>query len=76
MDASELGALAEGFAELANDIAEPPVQLVKTVGDAVMLVSPDSDALVSMLLDLNDAVEAGDRGLPPVPRRRCPRPWP
>ena len=66
VDASELGALAEHFAELVTDIAEPPVRLVKTVGDAAMLVSPDTDALVSMLLDLNDEVDAEDSGLPPV----------
>jgi adenylate cyclase len=66
VDAVELGALAERFAELASDLVEPPVRLVKTVGDAVMLVSPDSDALLSMLLELNDAVEAGDSGLPSV----------
>ena len=66
VDASELGALAERFADLTTNLAEPPVRLVKTVGDAVMLVSPDSDALIEMLLDLNDAVDAGDSGLPPV----------
>ena len=44
----------------------PPVRLVKTVGDAVMLVSPDTDALLSMLLDLNDAAEAEDSGLPSI----------
>ena len=68
------GALAERFAELASDLAEPPVRLVKTVGDAVMLVSPDTDALLSMLLDLNDAADAGDSGLPSDPRRRGARP--
>ena len=66
VDASELGALAESFAELAADLAVPPVRLVKTVGDAVMLVSPDTDALISMLLDLHDATEAEDSGLPPI----------
>ena len=66
VDASELGALAESFAELATDLAEPPVRLVKTVGDAVMLVSPDTDALISMLLDLHDATDAEDSGLPPI----------
>ena len=66
VDASELGALAESFAELAADLAVPPVRLVKTVGDAVMLVSPDTDALISMLLDLHDATEAEDSGLPSI----------
>jgi len=66
VEASELGALAESFAELAADLAAPPVRLVKTVGDAVMLVSPDTDSLISMLLDLHDATEAEDSGLPPI----------
>ncbi len=66
VDPSELGALAERFAQLTTDLAEPPVRLVKTVGDAVMLVSPDTDALLSMLLDLNDAAGAGDSGLPSI----------
>ena len=58
--------------ELASDLVEPPVRLVKTIGDAVMLVSPDTDALLSMLLELNDAAEAGDSGLPRHPRRHWP----
>jgi adenylate cyclase len=66
VDASELGALAESFADLAADLAVPPVRLVKTVGDAVMLVSPDTDAMISMLLDLHDATDAEDSGLPSI----------
>jgi adenylate cyclase len=66
VDASELGALAESFAELAADLAVPPVRLVKTVGDAVMLVSPDTDAMIPMLLDLHDATDAEDSGLPSI----------
>jgi adenylate cyclase len=64
--ADELGALAERFAELVTDLAEPPVRLVKTIGDAAMLVSPDTDALLAALLDLNDAAEDETRGLPPI----------
>jgi adenylate cyclase len=66
VDPAELGALAESFSELATDLAEPPVRLVKTVGDAVMLVSPDPDALIALLLDLNDAAEAAGSGLPSI----------
>jgi adenylate cyclase len=64
--ADELGALAEAFAELVTGLVRPPVRLVKTIGDAAMLVSPDTDAMLALLLDLHDAVEAGDSGLPPV----------
>ena len=35
---AELGAIAERLAALAGDLAEPPVRLVKTIGDAAMLV--------------------------------------
>ena len=66
MPADELGALAERFAELVSDLVEPPVRLVKTIGDAAMLVSSDTDALLSMLLDLNDAAEAEGSGLPAI----------
>ena len=44
----ELGAIAERLAALAGDVAEPPVRLVKTIGDAAMLVSPGRRARSSM----------------------------
>ncbi len=64
--ADELGALAERYTELVTDLAEPPVRLVKTIGDAAMLVSPDTDALLAMLLVLADAAEAEGSGLPAI----------
>jgi adenylate cyclase len=60
IDAQELGSLASRLAELATDVAEPPVRLVKTIGDAAMFVSPDAGALVSVALSLLDAVQAAD----------------
>jgi adenylate cyclase len=39
---AELGEVAEGPAALAADLVAPPVRLVKTIGDAAMLVSPMS----------------------------------
>ena len=53
-------AVASKLAELANDVTEPPVRLVKTIGDAAMFVSPDPAALVSVALSLLEAVEAAD----------------
>ena len=50
------------------------MRLVKTIGDAVMLVSPDTDALLAMLLELNDAAEAGGQRPARHPRRHGPRP--
>ena len=60
IDPQELGSLASKLAELATDVTEPPVRLVKTIGDAAMFVSPDPAALVSVALSLMEAVEAAD----------------
>jgi adenylate cyclase len=60
IEAQELGTLATKLAELANDVTEPPVRLVKTIGDAAMFVSPDPAALVSVALSLLEAVQAAD----------------
>ena len=41
-------------------MTQPPVRLVKTIGDAAMFVSPDPGALVSVALSLLEAVQAAD----------------
>ena len=53
----ELGAVAERLAEIASDLAEPPVRLVKTIGDAAMLVSPEAAPLLEATLALVAAAE-------------------
>ena len=61
VEADELGAVAGRFEQVAAERVEKPVTLVKTVGDAVMLVSPDADALLDNVLGLIDATrELGD----------------
>lgn len=60
----ELGAVAGRLAELAADVAEPPVSLVKTIGDAVMLVSPDADAQLHAALTLLERGEAEGEDFP------------
>jgi adenylate cyclase len=55
---AELGAVAERLEVLAGDLAHPPVRLVKTIGDAAMLVCPDPAALLECSLDLHDAAAA------------------
>jgi adenylate cyclase len=60
LEAAELSTLATKLAELATDVTEPPVRLVKTIGDAAMFVSPAPAPLVSVALALMDAVEAAD----------------
>jgi adenylate cyclase len=48
----ELGEVIGRFERLAIEVAEPPVQLVKTIGDAAMLVSSQADPLVAAALTL------------------------
>lgn len=62
--AEELGAIAGRLTELATHAARPPVQLVKTIGDAAMLVSADADALVGASLELVSAAEAEGESFP------------
>jgi adenylate cyclase len=56
----DLERLAHRLADLARDVAVPPVRFIKTIGDAVMLVSTDPVALLDAVLDLVDATEADE----------------
>ena len=60
LPAVELEHVASLLAELAHDVAVSPVRFVKSIGDAVMLVSFDSAPLLSAMLDLADAAVAND----------------
>ena len=60
VEAEELGDVVGRFSELASGVASAPVRLVKTIGDAAMLVSRDTGALVGAALALVEAVEAND----------------
>ncbi|OBG18861.1 cyclase [Mycobacterium sp. 852002-51057_SCH5723018] len=60
----DLERVASRLAELAHDIAVPPVRFIKTVGDAVMFVSTDTVQLIDAVLDLIEAAAAHD--LPPL----------
>jgi adenylate cyclase len=58
----ELGAVAGRLEEMAAAVAEPPVRLVKMIGDAAMLVAPDPAGLTRAALELIAAAEAeGDQ---------------
>ena len=59
----DLVRLVERLADLAREIVEPPVRLVKTIGDAVMLVCPDPAKLIGAMLALAVAAER-DESLP------------
>jgi adenylate cyclase len=60
VEVQELGSVAGRLARLAADVTEPPVRLVKTIGDAAMFVSPDPKPLVAAALSLVDAVESAE----------------
>jgi adenylate cyclase len=60
----ELGRLAVRLEALATDAAEPPVRLVKTIGDAAMLAAPEPEPLLAAALNLIDAADAEGEDFP------------
>ena len=53
----ELGSVAGRFEEMATAVAEPPVRLVKMIGDAAMLVSVEPEPMLEATLRLIAAAE-------------------
>jgi adenylate cyclase len=60
LDAHELGGIVGSFTELAADVAEPPVRLVKTIGDAAMLASREAEPVVEAALSLLEGAQEAD----------------
>jgi adenylate cyclase len=60
----ELGRLAARLEALASAVAEPPVRLIKTIGDAAMLTATEPQALLDAALALLDAAEAEGEDFP------------
>jgi adenylate cyclase len=60
----ELGRVAERLVELTGEHLRGDVRLVKTIGDAAMLVSPDAGELLQVTLDLVDAADAEGEDFP------------
>jgi adenylate cyclase len=56
----ELGAVVSRFEELVEDSVRPPVRLVKTIGDAAMLVAPAARPLIDTMLDLVESSREDD----------------
>lgn len=54
LDPVQLEEVARQLSDRARELAAPPVRFVKTIGDAVMFVSPDIDALLRTMLELSD----------------------
>lgn len=63
---AELGAIATRLAEMAGDLATPPVRLVKTIGDAAMLASYEAAPLLDAVLELIAAVDAEGEDFPQI----------
>jgi adenylate cyclase len=59
----ELTSVASHLSRLAGDVVESPVRVVKVIGDAVMLVSPEPERMVATTLDLVARADEHD-GLP------------
>ena len=62
--AEELGAVAARLLELTTEATGPPVRLIKTIGDAAMLVSPEPAPLLDATLALVEAAEAEGEDFP------------
>jgi adenylate cyclase len=60
MPPEDLGLVAIRLENLAREVVASPVQFVKTIGDAVMLVCSDPLTLLVTVLDLVDAAAADD----------------
>lgn len=61
---ADLSRLAVRLEEMAIEIAEPPVRLVKTIGDAAMLTSLEPEPLLDAALTLLDAADAEGEHFP------------
>jgi adenylate cyclase len=60
LGAPELGGMVGSFTELAADVANPPVRLIKTIGDAAMFSSREAEPLVDAALSLLERAQAAD----------------
>jgi adenylate cyclase len=66
LEAEELGAVTGRLTALVSEVVRPPVRIVKLIGDAAMLVSTDTDALLDAALSLVEAADSDGEGLPPL----------
>jgi adenylate cyclase len=64
LEIERIGELTGQLFELASEAAQPPVRLVKMIGDAAMFASRESQPLLEGVLELVDA--AGSAELPPL----------
>ena len=64
LSVTDLGRVAGRLATLAAAVAEPPVTLVKTIGDAAMLVSPEPEPLLAATLAVVAAADEEGEDFP------------
>jgi adenylate cyclase len=64
LDIEQIGDLTGRLFELASDAAQPPVRLVKMIGDAAMFASRESQPLLDAVVGLVES--AGREELPPL----------
>jgi len=60
----ELGSVAGRFEEMATEVAEGPVRLVKMIGDAAMMVSTEVEPMLDAALDLIKLAEGEGEDFP------------
>jgi len=65
VDVEELSDVAGALQRMAGELVDPPVRLVKVIGDAVMLVAPRPGELVDTAVRLVERAEATE-GFPPL----------
>jgi adenylate cyclase len=61
----ELGSVAGRLSRLAGEAADPPVRIVKLIGDAVMLVAPHPEPMIETALRLVELADEDD-AIPPL----------
>ena len=66
LPADHVGGIGSRMTVIATEVACPPVDLVKTVGDGAMLVSAEVDALLDAARSLTERVAKEGDAFPPV----------
>jgi adenylate cyclase len=62
----ELGGVVGRLTQMAVEATEPPVRLVKTIGDAAMIAGPDTGDVVEAALRLVEMAEGEGRDFPSI----------
>ncbi len=57
----DLEQLSQRLADLTRDVTAAPVRFIKTIGDEVMLVSPEPVPILDTVMQLIDATESDER---------------